>query len=345
MYISLVWLRAIAPLLVFYDHIFGIKIREHGGSIIVDKVDEFVLKPFGIIQDFGFLGVSIFFIISGFIISHVIQRESMVQFILKRIFRIYPALILSIIVICILNLIIPSYSFKEWSIWDIGLSMTLLNYMFVGNIVIQGVAWTLIIEVLFYISFVIVFFVTKSLFKAAIGLMVGVFVILLNSRELGDTFFLFSVSMSYLPYLISGIFIYLYYDKKISSSIFLISMAMNFSLIIFSIKTIQPDFLVINNSYLLSYIYGLVIAGLFLANEKKLTAPRIVVFYNNISYSFYLYHGVIGFFIVDACYKYIGLWSVLVAFLAVSLISFISYKTIEIPMSNFCKILLRRIVN
>lgn len=85
-------LRAIAALMVVYDHLFCIVPLRHFGSAAFPApvVQEYISTPLGIIQDFGWLGVAIFFLVSGFIISHVAMRENRVEFIVKRVFRIYP---------------------------------------------------------------------------------------------------------------------------------------------------------------------------------------------------------------------------------------------------------------
>lgn len=41
----------------------------------------YLVKPLGNIQDFGFVGVALFFLISGFIITHVATSESRRQFV------------------------------------------------------------------------------------------------------------------------------------------------------------------------------------------------------------------------------------------------------------------------
>jgi len=59
-------LRGGACLLVVYCHLIGY--RAPIDWYFKPYLDRFIIEPFGIIWNFGYLGVAIFFIISGFII-------------------------------------------------------------------------------------------------------------------------------------------------------------------------------------------------------------------------------------------------------------------------------------
>lgn len=92
------FLRAGAAWLVVYSHIIAEYPKQNGLSLpFVEKVDAYINVPLGIIQNFGWLGVCIFFLISGFVITHVSMRESPAEFFIKRIFRIYPMLIIAVL--------------------------------------------------------------------------------------------------------------------------------------------------------------------------------------------------------------------------------------------------------
>ncbi len=302
MYISLVYLRAIAPLLVFYDHIIGIKYSQYDKLEIHELVTDFFIKPFGIIQDFGFLGVALFFILSGFIISNVITKETLFEYSLKRFLRIYPALVVSILLIFLLSLIFSNYM-KIHELKDILLSMTLFNYISVNNSVVQGVAWTLFIEILFYVLFGICYFISKNLKKSFVYLSIIVGLIILYSRDFGDNFFLLAASIGYIPFLMSGILIFIYNSEGKINIIFPL---INITLILFSLFSIHVNFLPINNSYLINYFYAICIFLLFIMNENKFKQNKVIRFYNDISYSFYLYHGFLGYLVIDISYKHLG---------------------------------------
>ena len=74
-------LRGVACLLVVYAHIIAAHSIKHGYDLtLVNWVSEYVTGPFGIIQNFGWFGVCLFFLISGYIITHTIRDENHLSF-------------------------------------------------------------------------------------------------------------------------------------------------------------------------------------------------------------------------------------------------------------------------
>ncbi len=96
----------------------------------------------------GGAGIIIFFLVSGYIITHVLQSERPTDFFIKRIFRIYPLYIVAVL----LQAIDRYYS--DGHIPDIGtiLPQLLLVGDFFGTpYTLNGVEWTLRVEVVFYV--------------------------------------------------------------------------------------------------------------------------------------------------------------------------------------------------
>ena len=92
--------RGAVVLLVMWDHLVGGWLdTNHRSWVPLQDVRNYVNTPTGIIQDFGWLGVVLFFLVSGFIITHVGRRESRLEFSVKRLLRIYPPFIFSILLI------------------------------------------------------------------------------------------------------------------------------------------------------------------------------------------------------------------------------------------------------
>ncbi len=71
------YLRAIAPLLVLWAHLCGWWVYDnHVISQLQIGWENFIVKPFQLYQGGGHLGVLIFFLISGFVITHVSINET-----------------------------------------------------------------------------------------------------------------------------------------------------------------------------------------------------------------------------------------------------------------------------
>ena len=95
----------------------------------------------------GGVGVVVFFLISGYIITQVLQRESAPEFLLKRAFRIYP---LYLVAVGIEFLILRSHG--QGVGWQTLLQQMLLAGDFFGTpYALAGVEWTLRLEILFYL--------------------------------------------------------------------------------------------------------------------------------------------------------------------------------------------------
>lgn len=141
---SIHYMRGIAALLVVAFHLRsnlnGVYAQKDLGSLLFSS---------------GSAGVDLFFIISGFIIAlstSSLKNSNPVDFIVKRFFRIYPMLIISLIA---LFLIMPDQSLMEYIRSAIPLH---LNYhdeapFFGFNSLMT--AWTLTFELYFYLLFVV----------------------------------------------------------------------------------------------------------------------------------------------------------------------------------------------
>ena len=127
----------------------------------------------------GFIGVDIFFVISGFLITQTIQKDilankfTITHFYVKRIRRIVPALfVTTFVTILFALLILPINELKEFSLSLLSVSTFTSNIFFWRNLDYFSVAaelkpllhtWSLGIEEQFYIIFPIFMLWTKNL--------------------------------------------------------------------------------------------------------------------------------------------------------------------------------------
>lgn len=330
-------LRGTAALLVVYDHLAAAWPDQTERSWIVTRqIRRYVSEPLGIIQDFGFLGVAIFFLVSGFIITHVAQRESRFQFAVKRILRIYPPLIASIIVIAGVTAI------QGRDLYDIGdylRAFTLVNYFQEPQIVINGVAWTLVVEMLFYSAV----FLAMPLIKGhpQIGnltILAVVAAVIWQARAFGSTFFLFAASVAYLPYLLLGQLVYLRWVRRITVIEYAVLTLGTYLVAVFGIRRIHTAFLPADNSYMISVGFAFVIFIGALAFEERIRMPRFLAFTSDVSYSLYLLHGVIGYLVLDELVGRIPFTAAL--FVAVSsglAVAWLSHRVVEQPSQRLAR--------
>ncbi len=96
----------------------------------------------------GAAGVVVFFLVSGYVITHVLQRESAGVFAFRRVFRIYPLYCVAVL----LEIALAKWVFKI----SVPPAATLVpRLLLIGDFcdtpyALAGVEWTLRIEVLFY---------------------------------------------------------------------------------------------------------------------------------------------------------------------------------------------------
>ncbi|HEU0089475.1 MAG TPA: acyltransferase [Pseudonocardiaceae bacterium] len=146
-------LRAIASLAVLYVHLSA-WFRFHGGpTSFTTWLDRWVIEPAHLNQDLGFLGFAVFFVVSGFVISAVGMRETVPEFAVKRVIRIFPALMVAVLLAWVL-VVTGHYEVPDGhpdvGLRDLLMNSVLVNFFVPGNATLVGVAWTLVIQLAIY---------------------------------------------------------------------------------------------------------------------------------------------------------------------------------------------------
>ena len=94
--------------------------------------------------EFGGAGVVVFFLVSGYVITHVLQREPVGVFLMRRFFRIYPLYAAAVLISALASPARPSAAVLLQQLSLFG------DFMQTPH-ALGGVDWTLRIEVLFYL--------------------------------------------------------------------------------------------------------------------------------------------------------------------------------------------------
>lgn len=163
------YLRALAVLLVLWGHIFvvGINYPEairpwvpnvdafaYGPSTVMANISGKIVTDLGVSFGLnpGAMGVSLFFIISGFVILGTVDRSGPVKFLIQRFFRIVPVCFAACLLIAGLTSLYCSYfSLIQPNTWKgILTSAFAVNY-FNGAFSTTPVLWTLEVELCFYL--------------------------------------------------------------------------------------------------------------------------------------------------------------------------------------------------
>lgn len=109
------------------------------------KIEVFVVDKFS--SQTGTLGVTLFFLVTGYLIPMMLERHTRRSFLVNRFFRIFPALFVAMIMLGVFVGATQGISFTLSSY----LASWTLTYHVFGVAPVAGVLWTLVIEVLFYL--------------------------------------------------------------------------------------------------------------------------------------------------------------------------------------------------
>tara|TARA_E500000178_G_C17006973_1_gene748593 strand:+ start:356 stop:2233 length:1878 start_codon:yes stop_codon:yes gene_type:complete len=316
----------------------------------------------------GFIGVDIFFVISGYLISNIIindhakQKFNLRNFYERRIRRILPALFLVYFASIIFSIILlyPNFliSFTKSLVSSL---FFVSNFFFIyetgyfnTNASVQPLlhTWSLSIEEQFYLFFPLLFLFTikRNLFTFSC-----IFLAIISfycCYRLGFYFrnanFLFSVSRFWQIFV--GVIICIFLKRnEIKFNIYLNNFfsALGLILIFYSLYRCNLNYFP-KTSYpgIISIIPILGISLILISNEEKnfifkILKFKFLVITGLISYSLYLWHQpIISFYKIFTDYKnYTFLQNknieIFLLILFIFFISFISWKVIEKPFRNF----------
>lgn len=212
-------MRATAVLIVLWAHLVGGYLAQTGTTWPVSTaVDRLVLEPLAITQHGGFLGVALFFLVSGYIITRVARRESALEFSVKRLLRIYPPVFVAVALAVLVNAGVQGDRFTWPSGLELVTNVTLINYVIVPQVILVGVAWSLVVEVIFYGLTVLTrrLLTSRAIALQPLLLLSATGLTITTAGSFGDSWFLVAVSFSYIPLLVLGALFALGEDRLIA---------------------------------------------------------------------------------------------------------------------------------
>lgn len=310
----------------------------------------------------GYIGVDIFFVISGYLITYIIINElkdntfSIANFYERRAKRILPALFLVMFsILGISFLILTPYEVREFLNQVLYTTFFTSNFLFFSEVgYFDGPSelkillhtWSLAIEEQFYIFFPLFLVLTwgKNQ-KYIVPFLIIVFILSLISCsylyfESPDANFFLLPSRGW--ELLSGSFISIYLFKKYNSNVAPNSSYSNI-LSGFGFLLIMVSLIVIDSTtkfpgpITILPVLGTVLMILF-TNEKtllyKLLSNKLAVWFGLLSYSLYLWHQpiLVIFRLVHGVHLELNL--TITALILSFIISYISWKYFEIPLRH-----------
>jgi len=272
-FISIQALRGLAATMVLLAHL---RIHWHG-----------IMPELGNFLEQGAVGVDLFFIISGFVIVYSSEAlfgkpGAIIEFSLKRALRIVPLYwILTTLLVCINKMV---------GLDNVSIRHVLCSYIFMPNLPILGVGWTLNMEMVFYAIFASTLILSRrwAVVVSSICLIALYLFATANSEHMYITFYanprLLEFSM--------GMVVALIYREGLRISA-------RYSIILTAIGVAGAIYEhMMNHQFEFCMFLAIVLCGLVTYkksqtfSEENKTA-RFLLFYGDMSYALYLVHTII----------------------------------------------------
>lgn len=257
-----------------------------------------IYKDFYVFK-FGFLGVQLFFLISGFVIYMTLERCcSLTDFMLRRWLRLFPAMLIGTMLIYLTSFFLIERPNGQIAFLDLLPGLLFIDDRLINasqNLVdiepIEGAFWSLFVEVKFYLLFGALYFYNK---QTALRNLVVLFLIAFAYVAAGkvspeftwpviDQILFKILSLQYFGWFCVGALLYKAYlgDSKL--------------MVLASILMMIPTVLIMYGKGLeIVTACSLVYIGFYLALNNRMVsaifASRLFVFFGFVSYPLYLIH-------------------------------------------------------
>lgn len=296
------------------------------------------------VTKFGYLGVPLFFIVSGYVIALSANGRTALQFGISRFVRLYPALWIGVIFTVV---IMTTIGGKQYSATQIFANFTLINE-YLGFDDIDGVYWTLKTELKFYAC---IFLLLALRFFHRYHVWLSLWVVFTAMYTFFDQPFFMGwfISPGYSPYFIAGIAFYLI--QKTGGNTYNHSIIF-LSLILASVNayTQTSGFITDSGTWekliSVAFIWLFFVVMLLLVSEKlHLRESKFILTLGALTYPLYLIHNVAGKAIIDH-FTYAASEN-LIIFLTITAMLIMSWaihsffeKPLATPLKNYLLVIL-----
>jgi peptidoglycan/LPS O-acetylase OafA/YrhL len=285
-------LRGVAVLFVIFFHYFERWAEHYPYGVLL------VHEPLKLT---AWIGVWLFFVISGFVITLTLHRcATLFEFAVRRFARLWPAMLLCSALTYLALHLIPGSTFPV-AAWNFAPSLTFTSpYLFNAATAsrnfgwMDGAYWSLFVEVQFYAVIGLVFFVDRAHFKRNLILVSG-FILLLYYADILvpipklDTILTVMDLPSYLPLFLIGVG---FYEKHAGASgrpfFFLATAGIGAQVLIADRAHAGPILLAVAS------VLALALLGMRTTIGRRIGSARWLTRVGAASYSLYLLHQMVG---------------------------------------------------
>ena len=281
------------------------------------------------VTEMGGTGVVVFFMISGYIITHTLKLSSASSFLIRRFFRIYPAFIFASILEVFVSNHPSSYD-------DLILRLLLLGDILELPYGLGGVEWTLRIELYFYFFMFLVKelgFLDKRYFPL-IFIIPSVYLFISDPLPRFGAFGGY-ISL-YIPILFIGSCVYIAQHDSRSRTI-----SISTILLLYMIHVQELTNLGKSSTYLRFLNVGMIVWFFFWYFQKLFSRTLVISLLSNVTYSFYLFHNWIGRYISGFVFESTWPWGI---YISIVVLSTLVYYIVELPFISLGRKLSRDVI-
>jgi peptidoglycan/LPS O-acetylase OafA/YrhL len=288
---------------------------------------------------YGFLGVSCFFVISGFVIAYSAQGRNLVAFAAARASRLYPAFLVCMSITALVGLALAHPGSRlEPTLPAYLANLTMIAPAF-GQPFMDGAYWSIILEMIFYGW--VALFIALGLFHHRLMTLVAAWLVigLVNEIMIGSGILRILLITQYAGHFGLGILLY-----RIDSAGWKVSpgdmgvAALAICLMVVgeynSMRTMEAYFGFQGSIGTTLAFLALAIAAVVAAVQlPSLVAPGISAALGGISYPLYLLHQHIGYLLFQTWGSAVNRWLLLATTIAgLVLLAFVIWRLVEVPI-------------
>lgn len=263
---------------------------------------------------YGFMGVSLFFIISGFVIFTSMEKRSLGGFARARWLRIYPTFVICMTLTALLSVCLdpPSdvVTLRRWTT-----NLTMISPVF-GESFVDGVYWSIIVEVIFYVLIAVL---------GAVGLIpeftesvVAVWLVLaaLNETLVHSRLASALLLTAYAPLFATGMLAALLVADRPSLRIYSLLALAGFLALLFSQHDVQwfsehTTIIVTYPGLIACYVAIFALFALAILARRMIAASQMLIILGGLTYPTYLVHQHIGYLGLQRLSPLLGRWPAL----------------------------------
>jgi len=305
-----------------------------------DNLSNISYNEISFITKYGYLGVELFFMISGFVILMTAQSGSVKKFLISRFTRLYPTFWMGVLFTTIFIYLFDAKIF-DFTIKQFFINLTMVPQFF-SEKPIDGVYWTLLIELKFYFLIVLIILI-KQLKNIKIFFLLwilwSIFYYYYSFPSKFNPIF-FPTSSSYF---IAGSMFFLIKKEGLSLMKLIIIILSFISACLYSTRYLIRQTEHFNTDFssisVISILFCFYVVFLLISLEKSNFFNRKIYFYLGIlTYPLYLIHQNVGYILINyfenSLNKYLLLFLIILFMLG---ISYLIYYFIDNKFSNNLK--------